>query len=134
MQHVLIVEDSEPIRERLAALLAESRRIRIVGQTGDGGQALEAVASLKPDAVILDIRLPGCSGIELLRQIKARHPQIRVIMLTNHDDAGYRRLCKQLGADHFLSKALEFDKIIDTILAIGASPEKEGAKETRKLK
>jgi YesN/AraC family two-component response regulator len=130
MQHVLIVDDSEPIRERLTALLAEIPRIQIVGQTGDGRQALEAVRVLKPDSVILDIQLPGRSGIELLKDIKARHPQVRVIMLTNHDEPGYRRQCKQLGADHFLNKTLEFDKIIDTILEPTAHLGKEHVMET----
>jgi DNA-binding NarL/FixJ family response regulator len=121
MENVLIVDDSEPIRERLAALLAEAPQIRIVGQTGDGRVVLEAVRKLKPDSVILDIHLPGRSGIELLKELKARYPKVRVIMLTNYDGAGYRRQCKQLGADHFLNKTLEFDKVVDTLLKRGPS-------------
>jgi DNA-binding NarL/FixJ family response regulator len=116
MKHVLIVDDSEQIRERLAALLAESSRIRIVGQAGDGPEALTAIERLNPDTVILDIRLPGSSGIEVLKQIKARHPLVKVIMLTNHDHAIYRQQCRQLGADHFLNKILEFEKIVPSIL------------------
>ena len=116
MKEVLIVDDSEQIRERLVALMAESAQIRIVGQAGDGRQALEAMQRLRPDTVILDIRLPGSSGIELLKQIKARYPEVTVIMLTNFDYALYRRQCQELGADHFLNKTLEFEKIVDTIL------------------
>ena len=117
MKQVLIVDDSEQIRERLVTLLSESDQIRIVGQAGDSRQALEAMQRLSPDTIILDIRLPGGgSGIELLKQIKARHPEMKVIMLTNFDYAQYRRQCRQLGADHFLNKTLEFEKIIDTIL------------------
>ena len=117
MKQVLIVDDSEQIRERLVTLLSESDQIRIVGQAGNSRQALEAMQRLSPDTIILDIRLPGGgSGIELLKQIKARHPEMKVIMLTNFDYAQYRRQCRQLGADHFLNKTLEFEKIIDTIL------------------
>jgi DNA-binding NarL/FixJ family response regulator len=116
MKQVLIVDDSEKIRERLAALLDESARIRIVGQAGDGHEALNAVERLEPDAVILDIRIPGGSGIEVLKQIKARYPRIQVIMLTNYDHAMYRQQCRQLGADHFLNKTREFEKIIPSIL------------------
>lgn len=116
MKHVLIVDDSASIRRRLIALLAESPRIRIVGEAGDSRQALDAMARVQPDTVILDIRMPGGSGIELLKLIKARYPEMKVIMLTNFDYSTYRRQCRQLGADHFLNKTLEFEKILDTIL------------------
>jgi DNA-binding NarL/FixJ family response regulator len=116
MKQVLIVDDSEKIRQRLVTLLAESAQIRIVGQAGNSLEALEAVRRLNPDTVILDIRLPGTSGIELLKQIKAMYPEMKVIMLTNFDYALYRQQCRQLGADHFLNKTLEFEKIVDTIM------------------
>jgi DNA-binding NarL/FixJ family response regulator len=117
MKQVLIVDDSKQIRQRIRALLAESTQIRIVGQAGNSQEALEAMQRLKPDTVILDIRLPGgSSGIQLLKEIKDRYPQVKVIMLTNFDDALYRRQCQRLGADHFLNKALEFEKIPDTIM------------------
>ena len=115
MNQVLIVDDSQPIRERLAALLTESGQIRIVGQAGDVQEGWEAVQFLHPDTVILDIRMPGSTGIALLKKIKAHYPQMTVIMLTNFDDAQYRRQCRRLGADHFLNKTLEFEKIVGTI-------------------
>ncbi len=116
MKHVLIVDDSEQIRERLAALLTESSQIRLVGQAGDSHEAMKSIALLRPDTVILDIRLPGSSGIEVLKQIKARYPQIQVIMLTNYDYAMYRQQCRRLGADHFLNKTREFEKIVNAIM------------------
>ena len=115
MKQVLIVDDSKPIRERLAAILAESPHIRIVGQAGDGEEGWEAVQRLKPDTVVLDIRLPGSTGIALLKRIKARYPEVTVIMLTNFDYAQYRRQCRLLGADYFLNKTLEFEKVVETI-------------------
>lgn len=116
MRHVLIVDDSEQIRERLVVLLAESDQIRIVGQAGNRKEAMEALQQKAPDTVILDIRLPGGSGIELLKEIKAGYPEVAVIMLTNYDYEKYRQQCKRLGADYFLNKTLEFEKIIDSIL------------------
>lgn len=116
MKQVLIVDDSEQIRERIVALLAESAQIRIVGQAGNGPDALLAIQRLKPDTVVLDIRLPGSSGIELLKEIRARYPEMKVIMLTNFDFAQYRQQCRQLGADHFLNKTLEFEKIVDAVM------------------
>jgi DNA-binding NarL/FixJ family response regulator len=116
MKQVLIVDDSEQIRQRIVALISESAQIRIVGQVGNSREAIEAVQRLKPDTVILDIRLPGSSGIELLKVLKASYPEMKVIMLTNFDYDLYRRQCRQLGADHFLNKTLEFEKIVDTIM------------------
>ena len=116
MKQVLIVDDSEQIRQRLAALLADSSHIRIVGQAGNSVEGLDAVRRLKPDTVILDIRMPGGSGIDLLKEIKTRYPGIKVIILTNFDFDQYRRQCRRLGADHFLNKTMEFEKVVDTIL------------------
>lgn len=116
MKEVFIVDDSEQIRERLIALLTESAQIHIAGQAGDTREALEAIQRLKPDTVILDIRLPGGSGIELLKIIKERFPGITVIMLTNFDYAQYRQQCRRLGADYFLNKTMEFEKIVDTVM------------------
>ena len=117
MKQVLIVDDSEQIRERLITLLSESDQIHIAGQAGNVRDALGAIRRSKPDIVILDIRLPGQSGIGLLEEIKARYPEVAVIMLTNFDYARYRQQCRQLGADHFLNKTFEFEKIVETILA-----------------
>ncbi|GAB6908098.1 Response regulator receiver protein (fragment) [Desulfosarcina cetonica] len=117
MKNVLIIDDSPQIRERIATLLAESPQIRIAGQAGSGHEAMAAVQKLHPDTVTLDIHLPDQSGIALLKVFKTHYPEMVVIMLTNFDDATYRRRCRHLGADHFLSKRLEFEKIVDTIIA-----------------
>lgn len=117
MKQVLIIDDSQPIRERIAMLLDESPQIQVVGQAGTGRKGWQALQHLHPDTVILDIQLPDESGIQLLKQIKAGFPEIQVIMLTNYDFQQYRRQCRQLGADHFLSKSQEFDKVIDAVLS-----------------
>lgn len=116
MRNVFIVDDSKQIRERLITLLTESAQIHIAGQAGHGREALEAIGRLKPDTVILDIRLPDFSGIELFKIIKKRYPGIKVIMLTNFDYSQYRRQCRRLGADSFLNKTMEFEKIVDTVI------------------
>ena len=117
MKRVLIIDDSEQIRGRVAALLTESKKIRIVGQVGNARDALTSFEDLQPDTVILDIRLPDQSGIEILKKIKAMRPKVMVTMLTNFDNTQYREQCRRLGADHFLNKTLEFEKIIDTVLS-----------------
>jgi YesN/AraC family two-component response regulator len=115
MKRVLIVDDSKEVRERLISLLSESSKIRIVGQAGNGKEAMDAVNNQKPDTVILDIRLPGKSGIQLLKEIKVAHPEITVIMLTNYDFEQYRKQCTEFGVDHFFNKTLEFEKVVNVL-------------------
>jgi len=115
MKQVLIVDDSPTMRKRIASLLRESTLIRIVGEAGSGREAIETVEHTRPDTVLLDIRLPDQSGITLLKRFKARYPEMKIIMLSNLDDPRYRKACLDIGADHFLSKAMEFDRIVDTI-------------------
>ena len=116
MKRVLIVDDSKQVRERLISLLSEHSKIRIVGEADDGIQAIDALKKLQPDTVILDIRLPGRSGIEVLKEIKTAHPEIMVIMLTNFDFDQYRKQCSQFGADHFFNKTLEFEKVMNVLV------------------
>ena len=116
MKRVLIVDDSKQVRERLISLLSDYPEIRIVAQAGNGEEAMDALFDQKPDTVILDIRLPGRSGIQLLREIKAAHPEITVIMLTNYDFEPYRKQCLQFGADYFFNKTLEFEKVVNVLV------------------
>lgn len=116
MKQVLIIDDSPQIRKRISMLLTESSHIRIVGEAGNGHDALALVDQIRPDVVILDIRLPDQSGVSLLKLFKARYPEMTVIMLTNFDDVHYRRQCRRLGADFFLSKTKAFEQIVDTVL------------------
>ena len=116
MKRVLIVDDSKQVREHLISLLSDYPEIRIVGQAGNGKEALDAIDEQKPETVILDIRLTGTNGIQVLREIKAAHPEITVIMLTNYDFEQYRKQCMQLGADYFFNKTLEFKKVVDVLV------------------
>ena len=116
MKRVFIVDDSKQVRERLISLLSDYPEIRIVGQSGNGKEAMNALDAQKPDTVILDIRLPGRNGIQLLGEIKAAHPEITVIMLTNYDFDQYRNQCMQLGADYFFNKTLEFEKLVNVLV------------------
>jgi len=116
MKRVLLVDDSKEVRQRLITLLAEYPTIRILGQASNGEEAMDVLDDQEPDAVILDIQLPGKNGIQLLREIKTAHPEITVIMLTNFDFEIYRNQCMQMGADHFFNKTMEFEKIVAVLL------------------
>jgi DNA-binding NarL/FixJ family response regulator len=108
---VFIVDDSALVRERVVAMLAELDDVQVVGQAQDVGEATDSIHRLKPDAVILDIRMPGGNGIDVLQHIKRDQPTLKVIMLTNYPYPQYRKKCLEAGADFFFDKSTEFDQI-----------------------
>jgi DNA-binding NarL/FixJ family response regulator len=108
---VFIADDSLIIREHLVTMLDELAGIEIVGQAGAVTEAIRAIRILQPDVVILDIRMPGGSGIDVLQTIKQDEPALVVIVLTNYPYPAYRQKCLQAGADFFLDKSTEFDQI-----------------------
>ena len=112
---VLIVDDSSFIRERLISALLEIEGIEIVGEAKDGVEAQEAIFKLDPELVTLDIRMPGRNGIDVLRDIKASHPNIKVLILTNYPYPQYRRTCMAAGADYFFDKSSEFQKVVEVL-------------------
>lgn len=109
---VLIADDSSIVRERLVALLSELKDIEIIGQAQDSIEALDLFRRLKPDTVILDIRMPRGNGIAVLHAIKQEEAPPTVIMLTNHAYPQYRGKCLDGGADYFLDKSTEFEKVL----------------------
>lgn len=110
---VFIADDSKPLRERLVEMLVELPGIEVVGQADNAKSAMQLIQTLKVDAIILDIRMPGGNGIELLKEIKQKHPSILVIMFTNYPYDQYRKRCMDLGADFFFEKSTEFEKLME---------------------
>lgn len=114
---VFVVDDSSVVRERLIALLTEVANVTIAGEAGTPRDALANIQRVKPDIVVLDISMPGGSGIQVLETLKKEKPAPMVIMLTNFDHPQYRNRCLQLGADHFLDKSNSFERVIEIVRA-----------------
>ena len=108
---VFLADDSVPVRERILEMLEEIPDVHVVGHAEDALAARLLITALQPDVVILDINMPGGSGIEVLHDIKQMSPSPRVIMLTNYSQPQYRKRCLEAGADYFLDKSTEFDEI-----------------------
>ena len=108
---VFIADDSLIVREHLVTMFDELAGIEIVGQAETVAEAVTGIQKLHPDVVILDIRMPGGSGIDVLKRVKQGEVTPMVIILTNYPYPGYRQKCLQAGADFFLDKSTEFDQI-----------------------
>ena len=108
---VLIADDSTFIRERLPAMLLDIPGIEVVGQAKNGAEALNLAQELNPDVVILDIRMPRMTGIEVLQKLKKDKTAPVVIMLTSYPYPKYREKCQEAGADFFFDKSTDFDKL-----------------------
>jgi DNA-binding NarL/FixJ family response regulator len=109
---VFIADDSAFIRGSLSSyLLSYSPGIEIVGFAGTAPEAIESIRALKPDVAILDIRMPGGSGIGVLTAIKSDRSNPFVIMFTNETATHVRDKCIELGADRFFDKSTEFENL-----------------------
>ena len=110
---IFITDDSMIVVEKLTNILSEIKDIKILGNTHDASKAAGIVKKLNPDVVILDIHLYGGNGIDVLKQIKKEKPSTVVIILTNYPEEDYRKVCLEEGADYFLDKSIDFEKVID---------------------
>ena len=123
---VLIADDSEVLRERTVALV-NGEGAEIVAEAVDGIDAFEKAKSLSPDLVVLDIRMPRKSGLEVLPQIARLRPAPVVAVLTNYAYSAYRSRCAALGAGHFLDKSTEFEKLREIVAELVALKARSGS-------
>jgi two-component system response regulator DevR len=107
MIRLLIIDDHEMVREGLKAMLVAEPDFVIVGDAANAEQALEMIERLNPDVVLLDIRLPGVSGIDLCRTVASQYPQTAVLILTTFTDESLVAQCIQAGARGFIVKDIE---------------------------
>jgi two-component system response regulator DevR len=108
---IFLVEDSALIRERLLRLFEGLSGVEVVGDAQSAADAIAGIVAATPDVVVLDIKLKTGSGIDVLRHIKEHLPGITIIMLTNYATGEYRRRCFEAGAQYFLDKTNEFQKL-----------------------
>lgn len=121
---VALVEDQRPLREGLTTLVAGTDGFRVVGSYGSMEAALDGLPSARPEVMLLDIELPGMSGIEGVRQLRSRAPEVQVLMLTvfGDDERVFEAICA--GASGYLLKDTPPARLLDAIreLAQGGAP------------
>lgn len=115
MKTIYIVDDNAEIRQRLVAQLAEAHDVQVVGQAATAEEALQGIDAARPDTLLLDIRLPGKSGMALLVEVRQLYPDMRIIIMTNYDYPHYRRQSLNAGAQCFFNKTREFEALIEAL-------------------
>ena len=112
---VLVVDDHAILRDGICSLLERQEDIRVVGEATNGREAVERVQDLLPDLVLMDVAMPEMNGLEATRQIKARFPQVRVLILTQHDDREYVEPMLRAGASGYVLKRSGGREVINAI-------------------
>ena len=115
MVRVLIVDDSLLLRERLSCRLGSIEGIEIAGKACDVAGGIEMFRRTSPDVVVLDLLMPGGSGIDVLEAIKRERPSTVVVILTNHPLPQLRKRSEESGAEFFFDKTQEFGKVADVL-------------------
>jgi DNA-binding NarL/FixJ family response regulator len=122
---VLLVDDHPVVIEGLRKLLETSGDIEVTGTAHDAAQAIERARSLRPDVILLDLRMPGATGVQATRRLREQDFDGAIILLTSYGDQAYVRQALEAGADGYLLKSTPSDQLIDAI--------RSGAKGRRQL-
>lgn len=115
---ILLADDHRLFRDGLRPLLARETGFEVVGEAGDGHEAVRLAAALAPDVVLMDITMPGVNGIEATRAIVAARPATRVVVLTMHADRRYATEALQAGASGYLLKEAAFSDLVAALRAV----------------
>ncbi|WP_329101173.1 response regulator transcription factor [Micromonospora sp. NBC_01699] len=115
---VVLVDDQPLIRSALRVLIADSGDLVVVGEAGTGDEAVTVVARMRPDVVVMDIRMPGMDGIEATRRVVVGPDAPRVLILTTFDDDEYVYGALRAGASGFLVKDMALDEILGAIRVV----------------
>jgi DNA-binding NarL/FixJ family response regulator len=117
---ILLVEDHKIVREGTRQLLEQVTDLTVIGEAADGEEAMHLATELHPDVIVMDVRLPKLNGIEVTKAIKARHPNMRILILSAYDDDRYVFPLLDAGADGYLLKTTsgaELARAIHTVQA-----------------
>jgi DNA-binding NarL/FixJ family response regulator len=113
----VLVDDHSMLREGLRRILEDSDGIKVVGEAGDGAAALAAVATLRPDVVVMDVGMAGMNGVDATQRLRKDHPNVRVVALSTHTDKRYVRNMIRAGASAYVLKEAASDDLLRAVAA-----------------
>jgi two-component system NarL family response regulator len=114
----MVVDDHQVVREGVISMLRTASEIEVVGQAANAAEAIQRARELKPDVVLLDIRLPGTSGWEVCRTLCSNLPETHVIMLTSFQDEDYLFKALRAGARGYLLKTSSHEELVEAIRSV----------------
>jgi DNA-binding NarL/FixJ family response regulator len=117
---LLVVDDHQLVRKGIRSLLINHPDIEIVGEAENGAAALKQIQACTPDIVLLDIRMPGMDGIEVIRQLHHTRPDVKIIILTTYDDEAYITGAFEVGVHGYLLKNISHEVLADAIRSVHA--------------
>jgi DNA-binding NarL/FixJ family response regulator len=117
---VLLVDDHAVVREGYRRLLERDHRLAVVGEAASAAEAMRLDADLRPDVIVLDIALPGVSGIEILRRVLSRRPEACVLMFSMYQDGIYATRAINAGARGYVSKSSAPDLLVEAVRSVAA--------------
>jgi DNA-binding NarL/FixJ family response regulator len=115
---VFLVDDHELVRRGLCDLLLAAREVTVVGECGSAAEAVRCIPRIAPDVVLMDVRLPDGSGIDVCRQVRALAPSVRVLMLTSYDDRHALIASARAGAAGFALKQIRGEALIQAVRSL----------------
>jgi DNA-binding NarL/FixJ family response regulator len=119
---VLVVDDHPTFRRALVSALTQVGEVLVAGEAGGGVEACREADALDPDIILMDVHMPDLSGIEAMKQIHERSPDLPVVFLTAHADSGVERAAREAGASGFLPKGSSLDDIVDVLQEAAGEP------------
>lgn len=120
MINAVLADDHEIVRKGIKILLEDDGHINVVAEASDGFEAIKKVDELKPDLLITDIRMPEMDGLQTTQKVRSSYPDIKILVLSMHDDEDYILKSAEFGADGYLLKDTskpEFIKAIDAVMS-----------------
>ncbi|UCE19513.1 MAG: response regulator transcription factor [Gemmatimonadota bacterium] len=120
---ILIADDSDLVRMRLVDMLSDLEGIETIFEAQEGQEAIQLTRKLRPDVVILDIRMPKRNGLEVMSEIVQENYNPVIIILTNYPQDQYRKRCMEAGSDYFFDKSCEFERVTEICKQLVGSSE-----------